>query len=351
MTDLQRRTAVTLGALAAYILGRDIPIMGIDPRWFASADPRSGFVGFLFGGFPHTLSVFALGIIPFWSSWMMVELASLLVPALARWRQAPGNGRRLADIARGVGLALAILQAWGISLGIESREGLVLDPGWAFRFETMATLATGSLVVHWLSDVITARGLGNGFVILLAAPIVGRWGQWVGGAAEMSRMGEVGAGEVIFSPLLLVGCVALLAFASSPRGRRTPADALAGLAALDIWPIILGVRIAGVVGLLRTSFSESFFALWTILYALVFAAALFLFTFLRARTAPSEPPGPLSSRWTSAYAQAAVFMALLLGRASGSPLFSAGLEDLTFVTVACASALWSARESRAAGRL
>ena len=338
VTDLQRRMIVTLGALTAFVLGRDIPIIGLDPQIFG--------MDFAKDGFPHRLSLFALGITPFLSSWALCQFACLVAPSLARWRQAlPANHRRLAEIARGLGLAFACLQGFGVAVALENVTGAVAQPGWVFVIETTATLAAGALVVPWLSDVITARGLGDGFVVLLAAPILAQSAALIPLLPQLLRVGATSLGALMLAGLFTAACVGVLAFASALRPPRRPADTLGGLASLDIWPIILAGLVAALGSNAGRAFARSDSVGGTNLHAVLFVAALAFFTFRRASTTPGEPPGRVSPRWASAVAQAAVFVALSLVGANADFPFALNLEGLTFVVVACAGVALSARTS------
>ena len=179
--ELWQRLLFTLGALIVYRLGSYLPIPGVDLLAVSEflRTSSSGFLGlldlFTGGGAVGHLSIFALGILPYISAFIILELASRIVPRLGGMAAGgPTGRRRLNQYARFVTVALAVLQAVGVVFGLEGMFGVVPAPGFLFEATTVLTLVAGAIFVMWLAERITVRGLGNGALVILVCGIVSR---------------------------------------------------------------------------------------------------------------------------------------------------------------------------------
>jgi preprotein translocase subunit SecY len=162
-----------LGALVVYRIGAHIPVPGIDPTKLADfyKQNQSGFLGMFnmfSGGALSKLTIFAVGIMPYISASIIMQLLSIVSPQLEALKKEGETGRRkITQYTRYGTLVLAMFYGIGIALGLEKQAGMVLDPGLAFRFTTIVTLTTGTMFLMWLGEQITERGLGNGISIII----------------------------------------------------------------------------------------------------------------------------------------------------------------------------------------
>jgi len=222
--DLKRRLLFLLGALIVYRIGTFIPVPGIDPlvldQLFKSQ--QGGILGMFnmfSGGALSRFSLFALGIMPYISASIIVQLMTTVSPHLEALKKEGESGRRkITQYTRYGTLFLAIFQALGISIALESQAGLVLDPGLGFRLITVVTLTSGTMFLMWLGEQITERGLGNGISIIIFAGIVAGLPSAIGGTLELTRTGafSIPLVLVLFVGVLLV--TALVVFVE--RGQR-----------------------------------------------------------------------------------------------------------------------------------
>ncbi|MFP5408933.1 MAG: preprotein translocase subunit SecY [Gammaproteobacteria bacterium] len=222
--DLKRRLLFLLGALIVYRIGTFIPVPGIDPlvldQLFKSQ--QGGILGMFnmfSGGALSRFSLFALGIMPYISASIIVQLMTAVSPHLEALKKEGESGRRkITQYTRYGTLFLAIFQALGISIALESQAGLVLDPGMGFRLITVVTLTSGTMFLMWLGEQITERGLGNGISIIIFAGIVAGLPSAIGGTLELTRTGafSIPLVLVLFIGVLLV--TALVVFVE--RGQR-----------------------------------------------------------------------------------------------------------------------------------
>ncbi len=222
--DLKRRLFFLLMALIVYRLGTHIPVPGIDPDQLrALFNSQSGGILGLFnmfsGGALSRFSVFALGIMPYISASIIAQMLTYVVPSLEQLRKEGESGRRkITQFTRYGTLALAIFQAIGISVALESQQGLVIDPGLMFRFICVVSLVTGTMFLMWLGEQITERGLGNGISILIFAGIVAGLPSAIGGLFELVRTGAIGPLAAIFIIALILLVTAFVVFVE--RGQR-----------------------------------------------------------------------------------------------------------------------------------
>ena len=222
--DLKRRLIFLLLALVVYRVGTHIPVPGIDPDQLRQLfnSQQGGILG-LFnmfsGGALSRFSVLALGIMPYISASIIMQMMTYVMPSMEALRKEGESGRRkITQYTRYGTLALAIFQAIGISVAIESQANLVIDPGLMFRFVCVTSLVTGTMFLMWLGEQITERGLGNGISILIFAGIVAGLPTAIGGLFELVRTGGLSPLAGLFSIALIVAVTAFVVFVE--RGQR-----------------------------------------------------------------------------------------------------------------------------------
>lgn len=222
--ELTQRVLFLLGALLVYRLGAHIPVPGIDPNQLAALfESQSGGILGMFnmfsGGALSRFTVFALGIMPYISASIIMQLATVVSPQLEAIKKEGEAGRKtITRYTRYATVGLAFIQAIGISVALESQQGLVIDPGMAFRFTTVVTLVTGTMFLMWLGEQITERGIGNGISLIIFAGIVAGLPSSLGGLFELVRTGSLGGLTLIFILFLVVAVTALVVFVE--RGQR-----------------------------------------------------------------------------------------------------------------------------------
>jgi preprotein translocase subunit SecY len=222
--DLKRRLLFLVMALVVYRVGTHIPVPGIDPDQLRQLfnSQQGGILG-LFnmfsGGALSRFSVFALGIMPYISASIIMQMLTYVLPSLEALRKEGESGRRkITQYTRYGTLGLAVFQAIGISVALESQQGLVLDPGLMFRFVCVVSLVTGTIFLMWLGEQITERGLGNGISILIFAGIVAGLPTAIGGLFELVRTGGIGPLSALFIIALIILVTAFVVFVE--RGQR-----------------------------------------------------------------------------------------------------------------------------------
>ena len=222
--DLWRRLWFLLGALVVYRVGAHIPVPGIDPVQLAELfnSQQGGILGVfnLFsGGALSRFTIFALGIMPYISSSIIMQLMTIAIPTLEQLKKEGEAGRRkITQYTRYGTVALALFQAIGIAIALESQPGLVLDPGLMFRLTTVMTLVTGTMFLMWLGEQITERGLGNGISIIIFAGIVAGLPSALGGLFELVRTGAMHPLTSIVICILVVVVTGFVVFVE--RGQR-----------------------------------------------------------------------------------------------------------------------------------
>jgi len=222
--DLKKRLFFLLMALVVFRIGAHIPTPGIDPNVLADLfkTNQGGILGLLnmfSGGALSRFSIFALGIMPYISASIIMQLMTAVSPSLEQLRkEGPAGQRQITKYTRYGTVVLATFQATMISLGLEQQQGLVIDPGLLFRFTTVATLVTGTMFLMWLGEQITERGLGNGISIIIFAGIAAGLPQAIGGTLELVRTGAM---NPLTALVIAVGVVAITWFVCFvERGQR-----------------------------------------------------------------------------------------------------------------------------------
>jgi len=222
--DLKRRLVFLVLALVVYRLGTHIPVPGINPDALADLFRQNqggilGLFNMFSGGALSRFSIFALGIMPYISASIIMQLMSVVVPSLEALKKEGESGRRkITQYTRYGTVVLALVQAVGISVALESQQGLVIDPGMLFRFTTVVTLVTGTMFVMWLGEQITERGLGNGISILIFAGIVAGLPAALAALLDLVRTNSMSVLSALFIVALVVLVTAFVVFVE--RGQR-----------------------------------------------------------------------------------------------------------------------------------
>jgi len=216
--DLKRRLWFLLGALIVYRIGTHIPVPGInagvlEELFRSQQDGILGLFNVFSGGALSRFSIFALGIMPYISASIIMQLASVVVPSLEALKKEGEAGRRkITQYTRYGTLVLALFQALGISVALESQAGLVLDPGTGFRVVSVVTLVTGTMFLMWLGEQITERGLGNGISLIIFAGIAAGLPNAIGLTLEQTRTGAYSIPLVLGIAVLVIGVTAFVVF-------------------------------------------------------------------------------------------------------------------------------------------
>lgn len=222
--DLRRRLVFLLLALVVYRIGAHIPVPGIDPAQLEQLfKGQQGGILSLFnmfsGGALSRFTVFALGIMPYISASIIMQLMTYVVPTFEQLKKEGEAGRRkITAYTRYGTLGLAIFQAMGIALALEGQAGLVIDPGMAFRLTAVVSLVAGTMFLMWLGEQITERGLGNGISILIFAGIAAGLPSAIGGLLELVRTGAMNILVSLFIIALVVLVTYFVVFVE--RGQR-----------------------------------------------------------------------------------------------------------------------------------
>lgn len=222
--DLRRRLVFLLLALLVYRIGAHIPVPGINPDQLAQLfKGQEGGILSLFnvfsGGALSRFTVFALGIMPYISASIIMQLLAYVVPTFEQMKKEGEAGRRkITQYTRYGTVALALFQSFGISMALESSPGLVMAPGMGFRVTAVVTLVAGTMFLMWLGEQITERGLGNGISIIIFAGIAAGLPTAVGGLLELVRTGAMSILVAIFIVALVVMVTYLVVFIE--RGQR-----------------------------------------------------------------------------------------------------------------------------------
>ncbi|RPE67828.1 protein translocase subunit secY/sec61 alpha [Tibeticola sediminis] len=202
--DLRRRLVFLLLALVVYRIGAHIPVPGINPDQLAQLfKGQQGGILSLFnmfsGGALSRFTVFALGIMPYISASIIMQLLTYVVPTFEQLKKEGEAGRRkITQYTRYGTLALALFQSFGIAVALEASPGLVIDPGLGFRLTAVVSLTAGTMFLMWLGEQITERGLGNGISILIFAGIAAGLPNAIGGLLELVRTGAMSILAAIF---------------------------------------------------------------------------------------------------------------------------------------------------------
>jgi preprotein translocase subunit SecY len=222
--DLRRRLVFLLLALVVYRVGAHIPVPGIDPAQLQQffKGQQSGLLGMFnvfSGGALSRFTVFALGIMPYISASIIMQLLTYVLPAFEQLKKEGESGRRkITQYTRYGTLGLALFQSLSIAVALESSAGLVISPGFGFRLTAVFTLTAGTMFLMWLGEQITERGLGNGISILIFGGIAAGLPNALGGMLELIRTGAMSIIVALFIAVLVVVVVYFVVFVE--RGQR-----------------------------------------------------------------------------------------------------------------------------------
>jgi preprotein translocase subunit SecY len=230
--ELKRRILWSLALLAVYRIGVHIPTPGVNGDALASffAQARGtlfSLIDMFTGGGLERLSVFALGIMPYISASIILQLLTVVIPYLAQLQKEGEMGRKkITQYTRYGTVVLSMIQGFGIAVGLENMQGtagemVVMVPGWSFRILTVITLTAGTAFIMWLGEQITERGIGNGISLIIFAGIVARMPNAVASTYEYFRLGQMGIITVLFLIVLMIFVVAVIIYFETAQ-RRLP---------------------------------------------------------------------------------------------------------------------------------
>ncbi len=222
-TELRQRLLFLAGALIVYRVGTFIPVPGIDPQKLAQFfQEQSGTILAMFnmfsGGALERLSIFALGVMPYISASIIVQMAGAVIPQLSQLRKEGESGRRkMTEYTRYGTVGLALVQSTGAAVALQN-QGLVIMPGFSFLFTAIVTLVTGTIFLMWLGEQMTERGIGNGISMIILASIISGLPSAIGGTLELVNTGEMNAAVAFILLGLIVGVTFFVVFME--RGQR-----------------------------------------------------------------------------------------------------------------------------------
>jgi preprotein translocase subunit SecY len=223
--DLKKRLWFTLAALLVYRLGTHIPLPGLNPEAYAAAfQGQAGGILGLFnmfsGGAVERMAIFALGIMPYISASIIVQLMTSVVPALENLKKEGEQGRKIINQYTRYGtVLLGTLQAYGIAVGLESGQGMVADPGVFFRISTVVTLLGGTMFLMWLGEQITSRGIGNGISLIIFAGIAAGLPTALAHTLDLGRTGALSTVLILTVIVVAIGVIALIVFVERAQRR------------------------------------------------------------------------------------------------------------------------------------
>ncbi|ADZ70186.1 preprotein translocase subunit SecY [Polymorphum gilvum] len=223
--ELKKRIWFTLGALLVYRLGTYIPLPGINPEAFAQAfgQAQSGIIGMFnmfAGGAVERMAIFALGIMPYISASIIMQLMTSVVPSLEQLKKEGDQGRKTINQYTRYGtVLLATMQAYGIAVGLEGATNVVADPGWFFRISAVITLVGGTMFLMWLGEQITSRGIGNGISLIIFAGIVAGLPAAIVSTLELGRQGALATWIILMVIVLAVAVIGLIVFMERAQRR------------------------------------------------------------------------------------------------------------------------------------
>ena len=228
-TELKKRFLFLIGALIVYRMGTYIPVPGIDPHILAEIFARNqggvlGMFNMLSGGALQRMTIFALAVMPYISSSIIIQILTVAVPQLATLKKEGEAGRRkINQYTRYGTVFLAGFQGYGIAVGLENMTGAhgsaVLNPGLFFLFTTTVTLAGGTMFLMWLGEQITARGIGNGISMIIFTGIVAGLPNAIGRTIELGRTGVISTFFIFFIIAAVLGLITLIVFVERAQRR------------------------------------------------------------------------------------------------------------------------------------
>uniref|UniRef100_A0A7V6A4B9 Protein translocase subunit SecY n=1 Tax=Desulfobacca acetoxidans TaxID=60893 RepID=A0A7V6A4B9_9BACT len=229
--ELKRRVLFTLLMLAVYRIGCFIPTPGVDAEALMAFFARQqrtifGLFDMFSGGALERLSVFALGIMPYISASIIMELLKVVIPAIDRlYKEGEAGTKKIKQYTRYGTLVIAAIQGLGISFALEGMGGaegtVVMHPGWGFRLITILTLTSGTAFIMWLGEQITERGIGNGISLIIFAGIVARMPSALINTVQLIKTGELPFLMIIFLAVVMIAVVAVIVFVEQ-AARKIP---------------------------------------------------------------------------------------------------------------------------------
>lgn len=228
LTELRQRLLFVLGALIVFRIGAHIPVPGIDPHALAMMfEQQRGTILDMFnmfsGGALGRLTIFALGVMPYISASIIMQLMTVVVPTLEQLKKEGEAGRRkITQYTRYGTVALATFQAVGVAIALQSQQvsgiPVVVNPGIGFVFTAAVTLVTGTMFLMWLGEQVTERGIGNGISLIIFAGIIAGLPSAIGGTLELARTGEMHPLTILTLFALAIFVTAFVVFVE--RGQR-----------------------------------------------------------------------------------------------------------------------------------
>ncbi len=228
-TELRKRIFFALGCLIVYRLGTYIPLPGIDPVIMAQVFQQQaggimGMFNMFAGGALERMSIFALGILPYISASIIMQLMTAVSPSIEQLKKEGESGRKkINQYTRYLTVALAAFQAYGLAVGLENMSSgsgsAVLDAGWFFRATTVITIVGGTLFLMWLGEQITARGIGNGISLIIFTGIIAQLPSSLASVLELSRTGAISPIFIIVLLLMMIAVIAFIVFMERAQRR------------------------------------------------------------------------------------------------------------------------------------
>ena len=223
--DLKNRIFFTIFILAIYRFGTFVPIPGIDPEQLQvmMSGNQKGVLGMFnvfAGGAVSRMAIFALGIMPYISASIIVQLLTGVSEYFKNLKAQGEVGRaRITQITRYGTVLLALVQGYGVSVSLENSQGIVLDPGMYFRFVTTVTLVTGTILIMWLGEQITARGVGNGISLIIFSGIVAEIPRALASTFELGRTGAISSVAILSILVLLLAAIYFIVYVERAQRR------------------------------------------------------------------------------------------------------------------------------------
>ncbi len=230
--ELRKRLLATAGFLLIYRLGAHVPTPGIDTAALSAFFAKQsgtlfGLIDMFSGGALQRLSVFALGIMPYISATIILQLLTVVMPSLERMsKEGEAGHKKINQYSRYGTVFLSVIQSLGIAIGLEGMQvgqaaSVVYHPGWSFRLLTVLTLTTGTIFIMWIGEQITERGIGNGISLIIFAGIVARMPSALVRTFRLLKAGELGLFILLFLALLMIIVVAVIVYFEKAH-RRIP---------------------------------------------------------------------------------------------------------------------------------
>ena len=223
--ELKKRIWFTLGALLVYRLGTYIPLPGIDPQALqvVFSQQQSGIIGMFnmfAGGAVGRMAIFALNIMPYITASIVIQLLTSVVPRLEQLKKEGESGRKqINQYTRYGTVFLAAVQGYGIAIGLEGAQGVVVEPGFFFRASAVITLVGGTVFLMWLGEQVTSRGVGNGISLIIFAGIVAELPSALAGTLELGRQGALSTFIILALIIMVVAVIAFIVFMERAQRR------------------------------------------------------------------------------------------------------------------------------------